>query len=214
MPERLLAPAAMAALLCLTTTAISAETSDTMSAEQGWSSIKRCAQEDTERGRHACLDRVLREAGVLTDEMHTRQQRRAFGLEDKPVRAPTPPAPVTAPATVAPSVAARSAAAPAAPATNATASPGTTASSPAQAASAPPAPADRLDVEIAKVEKAVNGRIFVTTTDGAVWLQNETVDMPLPPVAGDHMTIRKGSVGGYRCTVASTHLTYRCIRNR
>ncbi len=34
-----------------------------MSAEQGWSSIARCAQEDTERARHTCLDRVLREAG-------------------------------------------------------------------------------------------------------------------------------------------------------
>jgi hypothetical protein len=31
---------------------------------------------------------------------------------------------------------------------------------------------------------------------------------------GDHMTIRKGSMGGYRCSVTSTHLTYRCARNR
>jgi hypothetical protein len=64
------------------------------------------------------------------------------------------------------------------------------------------------------VEKAVDGKIFVTTTDGAVWLQNETVDMPQPPVAGDRMSIRRGSLGGYRCSVASTHLTYRCVRNR
>jgi hypothetical protein len=77
-----------------------------------------------------------------------------------------------------------------------------------------PAQPDRLDVELAKVEKAANGRLFVTTTDGAVWLQIETVEMPLPPVAGDRMSIRKGSLGGYRCTVASTHLTYRCARNR
>jgi hypothetical protein len=64
------------------------------------------------------------------------------------------------------------------------------------------------------VERAVDGRLFVTTTDGAVWLQTETVDMPQPPVPGDRMTIRKGSMGGYRCSVASTHLTYRCARNR
>ena len=60
----------------------------------------------------------------------------------------------------------------------------------------------------------MNGKLFVTTTDGTVWLQTETVDMPLPPVAGDRMSIRKGSMGGYRCSVASTHLTYRCARNR
>jgi hypothetical protein len=64
------------------------------------------------------------------------------------------------------------------------------------------------------VEKAANGSLFVTTTDGAVWLQTESVAMPLPPVAGDRMTIRKGSMAGYRCSVVSTHLTYRCTRSR
>jgi hypothetical protein len=255
MPERLLAPAAMATLLCLTTAAASAETPNTMDAEQGWSSIKRCAQEDTERGRHTCLDRVLREAGVLTDEMHARQQRRAFGLEDKPVRAPAPsasgtPATATGSASATPAVAASSASkaasapvnvAPAAAASgsaaasaaampSAPANASTNASAPALAsapavasASAAPAataknslppPSDRLEVELARVDKAANGRLFVTTTEGAVWLQNETVDMPQPPMAGDRMTIRKGPLGGYRCTVASTQLTYRCIRNR
>src|SRR4051812_17811048 len=88
MPDRLLAPAAMATLLCLTATAVTAQTSSatpgTMSAERGWSSIARCAQEDSERARHTCLDRVLRDAGLLTPEMHAQQQRRAFGLDDKP----------------------------------------------------------------------------------------------------------------------------------
>ncbi len=190
MPDRLLAPAAMATLLCLMTTAVPAQTSGTMNAEQGWSSIARCAQEDSERARHTCLDRVLRDAGLLTPEMHALQQRRAFGLDDKPARAP-PPAAAASPAPIAPS-----------PVTVA----------PAKAA--PPAQPERLEVELAEVEKAVDDKLFVTTTDGAVWLQTETVDMPQPPVAGDRMTIRKGSMGGYRCSVASTHLTYRCARNR
>jgi hypothetical protein len=56
--------------------------------------------------------------------------------------------------------------------------------------------------------------LFVTTKEGAVWLQAESVQMPQPPMAGDHMTIRKGSLGGYRCSVVSTHLTYRCTRSR
>ena len=190
MPDRLLAPAAMAALLCLTTTAVPAQTSGTMNAEQGWSSIARCAQEDSERARHTCLDRVLRDAGLLTPEMHAQQQRRAFGLDDKPARAP-PPAAAASPAPIAPS-----------PVTVA----------PAKAA--PPAQPERLEVELAEVEKAVDDKLFVTTTDGAGWLQTETVEMPQPPAAGDRMTIRKGSMGGYRCSVASTHLTYRCARNR
>jgi hypothetical protein len=158
-----------------------------MNADQGWSSIKRCAQEDTERARHSCLDRVLRDAGLLTDEIHARQQRNAFGLEHKPVRE-APPA-----ATSAPPAPASASTSPAAP---------------------PPAQPDQLEVELAKVEKAANGRLFVTTTDGAIWLQSETVEMPQPPAAGDHMTIRKGSLGGYRCSITSTHLTYRCTRNR
>jgi len=240
MPYRLLAPAATAALLCLTTTAAIAQTSDRapgpMNAERGWSAIGRCAQAESERARHTCVDNVLREAGLLTDEMHARQQRRAFGLDDKPVRS-SPPAQsapaatrptngVTASATsatAAPDSAAstaRGSAATPAPGPTASTSPppsaarsaSTSASAPAP--TAPPAQPDRLDVELAKVEKAVSGRIFVTTTDGAVWLQAESVEMPQPPVAGDRMSIRKGSMGGYRCSVASTHLTYRCTRSR
>src|SRR4029079_805514 len=90
MLSRVPPPAATATLLFLTTTALAADApGGTMTAEQGWSSIARCAQEDTERARHTCLDRVLRDAGLLTDEMHARQQRRAFGLDDKATRATT-----------------------------------------------------------------------------------------------------------------------------
>ena len=219
MPDRLLAPAAMATLLCLTTTAAPAQTPGTMNAEQGWSSITRCAQEDTERGRHTCLDRVLRDAGLLTAEMHAQQQRRAFGLDDKSasVSAPAPAdraaatPPVTPPR---PATAAIPSAATAEEALNRRAAGTTPGGTPSPATPASPAQPDRLEAELAKVEKAVDGRLFVTTTDGAVWLQAESVQMPQPPVAGDRMTIRKGSMGGYRCSVASTHLTYRCARNR
>jgi predicted transglutaminase-like cysteine proteinase len=217
MPERLLARAATATLLCLTTTTVMAQTSATapgsMNAEQGWSAITHCAQEESERARHTCLDRVLRDAGLLTNEMRARQQRKAFGLEEKAARTPPtpPPAAATSPVAATPPVAA--AKPPATTAAPATApAPATPATPPATAA--PPAQPDRLEVELTKVEKAVNGRLLVTTSDGAVWLQAESVDMPQPPVAGDRMTIRKGSLNGYRCSVASTHLTYRCVRSR
>ncbi len=170
-----------------------------MNAERGWSSMVSCAQEDSERARHACLDRVLREAGVLTNEMHARQQRNAFGLENKPASAATPTtagSASTPPPEEKPSIAGRL--------RGETVSP----SRPAIEGSS------RLEVELAGVGKAVDGKLFVTTTDGAVWLQTESVEMPQPPVAGDRMTIRKGSMGGYRCSVVSTHLTYRCVRSR
>jgi hypothetical protein len=222
----------MATLLCLTATAASAQTSNdtsgrasgpasdqtaaahaspddtpgTMSAERGWSSVARCAQEDSERARHTCVDRVLREAGLLTNEMHAREQRRAFGLDETRARATTAQAPrasTSAPENKTAS-AARTGETAAAPATP-------SAKEDAASTSAPP---ERVEVELASVGKAVNGRLFVTTTDGAVWLQTESVEMPQPPVAGDRMTIRKGSMGGYRCSVVSTHLTYRCARSR
>jgi hypothetical protein len=208
MTDRLLAPAAMAALLCLTTAAALAQTPGAMNAEKGWSAIARCAQEDTERARHTCLDRVLREAGLLTEEMHARQQRNAFGLE-APQEALNRRAAERAPAAAPPT----SATPPTSPAAPNAATPPAPAARPPVASAPPPQP-DQLEVELAKVEKAVNGRLFVTTTEGAVWLQSESVDMPQPPVAGDRMTIRKGSLGGYRCSIASTHLTYRCARNR
>jgi hypothetical protein len=217
MPQRLLAPAATATLLFLTTNLGLAQTSTgapgSVNAEQGWSRVTRCAQEDTERARHACLDRVLREAGLLTDEMHAKQQRRAFGLDDKPART------TTAPAAEKPSIAGRLGEAASAPVPSRPATEGSAPTTPPPpvvpaASSAPSAQPDRLDVELAKVGKAVNGRMLVTTTDGAVWVQTESVEMPQPPVAGDHMTIRKGSMGGYRCSVVSTNLTYRCARNK
>lgn len=215
MPDRLLARAAMATLLCLTTTVVTAQTPSPVNAEQGWASITRCAQEDSERARHTCLDRVLRDAGLLTNEMHAQQQRKAFGLDEKAVR--TPPAPKPAPT---PPVAAATstvpAATPSAPTPRAAATP-SAATAPAATTTPPAAVAgqpDVLEAELAKVDKAANGRIVVTTTDGAVWLQAESVDMPQLPMKGDRMTIRKGSMGGYRCSVTSTHLTYRCVRSR
>jgi hypothetical protein len=69
-------------------------------------------------------------------------------------------------------------------------------------------------VEIASVQRPANGRLQVTTTEGAVWRQTESVEMPIPPSQGDRMTIRRGVAGGYRCSVARTNLTFRCERSR
>jgi hypothetical protein len=237
MPNRFFTPASLATLIGLTT-ATSAQTG-AMTSEQGWSAITRCSQEETERARHTCVDRVLRDAGLLTNEMRAKQQQRAFGLDNKPARTPEPaPAPSTAsaPSTGAPIAGTPSPAAPSvatspAPSSARATTPAAAASTPSaatsaasandsasRAAAASPAPAaeppDRVDVQLTKVVKAPNGRLVVTTSDGAVWLQTEAVSMPLPPAAGDRMSIRKATLGGYVCSVADTHLTYRCSRSR
>jgi hypothetical protein len=179
MSRRLFRLAAVTALLPVVCASLVARAASPMSAEQGWSSVARCAQEDSERARHACLDRVLRDAGLLTTEMDTRQQRRAFGLEEQRAAAAKAPAPAPAP----------------------------------PVAAEPEPAADRLEVAIASVRKGVDGMLLVTTAEGAVWRQSESVEMPLPPVAGDRMKIRKGAMSGYRCSVARTNLTFRCARN-
>jgi len=224
MRKQLVTPAATAALIFLTTAAVSAESPNKMNAEQGWSAISRCAAEDTERGRHSCVDRVLREAGLLTQEMSARQQRQTFGLDDKTVRAT--PAPTTPAAAGASRGTPAGASSPAAASSATASSPAAAAPSPAGAPSAPsattgtaastssPAPSDRLEVELTKVDKAPNGWLILTTNEGAVWRQTESVSMPLPPDKGDQMTIRKGQMGGYRCSIANTHLTFRCARSR
>lgn len=165
-------------------------------AEQGWSAVTRCAQAESGSARHACLDRVLRDAGLLTEEMGLQQQRRAFGLEDRP-------------AVAAPPVAAASAAAP----SSAPTTPPVQMPKPLDTPTTSASP-DRLEIQIASVQKAPDGKLLVTTTEGAVWRQTEAVEMPLPPRAGERMTLRRGSLGGYRCSVVSTHLTFRCERNR
>jgi hypothetical protein len=152
------------------------------SAEAGWAAVTRCAQQDTERARHNCVDQVLRDAGLLTPEVRERQQRRAFGLEQ----------PAAPPAAKAP------------PAPTAKESPATP---------APESPPDRVEVQIASVAKSPDGKLIITTTEGAVWRQTESAENYRLPAAGEQMAIRRGSLGGYLCT-PSSKLTWRCARSR
>lgn len=173
-----------------------------MKADEGWAEVARCARADSESARHTCLDRLLRDAGLLTAEMSAQQQRRSFGLEERAAVAPPPP---PAPAAAAP------AAASPAPAVTAAPKPATRPAVPAPTATVD---ADRLEVEIASVQKAADGRLAIETKDGALWRQTESVEMPQPPMAGNRMSIRKGALNGYRCSVPSTRLTFRCARSR
>ncbi len=189
--REMLCTACVVAVLAAASATPAAETGS--GAEAGWTAVTRCAQQETEPARHDCLDEVLRDAGLLTPELRARQQQRAFGLEQPAAPAPVAPSPAAPPPT---------ATAPPAPA--ARRSPATT---------APESPPDRVEIEVASVVKSRDGKLIVTTTDGAVWRQTESLTNYRLPVVGERMTIRRGALGGYLCT-PSSKLSWRCARDR
>lgn len=68
-------------------------------AQARWDAVADCAARPDDRSRHACVDAVLRDAGLLTPEREAQQQRERFGLDERTAR-PTPsPAAPSAPAT-------------------------------------------------------------------------------------------------------------------
>lgn len=169
---------AAAGLLCLVACSIaSGADGATSDASANWTAVSQCAKQGSARARHDCVDRVLRDAGVLTPEMRQREQRQEFGSENVP----------PAPRVVAPS--------------------------PASPARVPDAPPERLEAELATVTRAPDGRVVLTTRDGAVWQQNESQEITLLPKAGERLAIRKGSLGAYLCTLES-RVSFRCRRVR
>ncbi len=54
---------------------------DAASPEARWNAVVACADRPDERARHACVDDVLRRAGVLTDAQEQRDQRQRFGRD-------------------------------------------------------------------------------------------------------------------------------------
>lgn len=184
--REMLCAACVGAALAVAAATPAAETGS--GAEAGWAAVTRCAQQETEPARHDCVDQVLRDAGLLTPELRARQQQRAFGLEQPAAPPPAAKAPVTK--------------APPAPA-----------ATPSPATPPPESPPDRVEVEIASVARSPDGKLVITTIDGAVWRQTESLTNYRLPAAGERMTIRRGALGGYLCT-PSSKLSWRCARDR
>lgn len=70
-----------------------------------------------------------------------------------------------------------------------------------------------LAVTLTKVEKALDGKLVLTTSDGAVWKQIETESDRQEPAAGQAMTISKTLFGGYMCKPLK-RVAFRCSRTR
>jgi hypothetical protein len=193
-----------------------------------WAAIAKCAAVKNDEARLTCVDDVFRKAGLVAE------------TEDRPTAANSDKTqadvagPRKAPANAAmPAVAASDAAKPAALSPH---EPKATSDSVAepQAADArsterrksfglqlPKFPKsadgksnnDQIHVTLAHVVQTGNGKLVLTTTDGAVWRQVEDVPVRLLPREGQTMTIAKTSMGGFMC-IPSKWVSFRCYRSR
>jgi hypothetical protein len=162
-----------------------------------WPAIVECGAERSAAARHACVDRVLRSAGVLSEARVVQETREEFGRQNRAEAPRTPP-------TRAVAAAPASAAATAAPAPAASVA----------SAAAPPARAaeiDRLVTSIAAVRTIGYRRLRVTTTDGSVWDQTRDETFNTPPKVGDTFSIERASLGSFQCRFARAS-NYRCER--
>lgn len=155
-------------------------------AAANWQAVVQCASLSGSTARHACVDQLLRDKGVLDRERELSDARQSFG-QDRRVEtraAPAPAAPVAA------------------------------AAAPTRAAPPPPpaAPADlkALQTQIAAVRLGADRMLVFTTAEGAVWRQIQTIDMRILPVKGDTIEIEEGALGGHRCKFGSK--IFRCRR--
>ncbi|OJY65954.1 MAG: hypothetical protein BGP16_05970 [Sphingobium sp. 66-54] len=159
-------------------------------AAANWEAVVQCAGRSGAAARHACIDQVLRDRGVLDRERELSDARQSFGQERRAAPAPVPapaPAPVPAPA--------------AAPVAQAPAS-----------APPPAAPPElkALQTQVAAVRTGADRVLTITTAEGAVWRQTQTIDMRIPPVKGDTIEIEESALGGHRCKFGSK--IFRCRR--
>ncbi len=153
-----------------------------------WDAVVRCAQKAGVSARHDCIDRLLREKGVLDAQRELSEARQSFG-QDR--RAEPKPAPAEAPVP----------AAAAAPRAEVAASSG----------SAPSAPPElkALQTQVTSARVAADRMLVITTTEGAIWKQIETVEIRFPPVKGDSIEIEQTALGGHRCKLGKI---FRCQR--
>jgi hypothetical protein len=187
---------AAALILGVLTLPAAAQGPQSTGAEAGWAAMTKCAAMADEKLRHRCTDDALRSAGLLASATGGRQE--------------APAAAVAATASANAGAAPGKSRAPADPPS----SPSDFGLQPKAAAkAAPPESEKHAQVVLAKVEQGVDGRLLLTTTDGAKWQQLETGPLHKLPAQGDAMSIDKTTFGGYMCKPAQWPM-FRCVRSR
>ena len=234
--ELMLSAAAGICLLSAIAAPSAAQSQQIATPEQGWSAIMKCRGIANDVQRHACTDDVLRRAGLMpTPQALEEERRREFGLQvpsfpehskqaasapvpqPQPASSSAPPSP-SVPSSIAPSsVKSSSAEVPTAP---------STAVAPAIEHSAPqpsetpttaatsthlPTDNDRVVVTLAHVVLGGDGKLELTTQEGAVWKEVEDIPIRPTPRAGQAMAIRKTALGGFMCMPGKWR-SFRCYR--
>jgi hypothetical protein len=72
---------------------------------------------------------------------------------------------------------------------------------------------NKLEITLAAVEQGGDGKLVLTTTDGAIWRQAERIVIFPPPQQGQTIAITKTSFGGFMCK-PSKWVAFRCYRSR
>jgi hypothetical protein len=83
----------------------------------------------------------------------------------------------------------------------------------ASGAPIPPPNEDQLEVTLAAVSASGDGKLVLTTSEGAIWKQVESTAVRPMPREGQAMTIEKMSLGGFMCR-PSKWVSFRCFRSR
>jgi len=186
-----------AALALVAASPAQAQTTSADSAN--WQAVVACAASTGTAERHACIDQVLRTAGVLDPARETAQQRADFG---RTPRSEVPaPQPITAPPV---------AATPPAPSPVAQA-PATPAAEAPTAAPAVPQRIDHITTTVAAARLGGNGRLLVATAEATVWRQVDGETFRIAPAAGTPFEVGRGALGSYICTVGRGN-SFRCTR--
>lgn len=155
-------------------------------AAANWERVAACARLEKAAERHACIDGVLRAAGLLDRAREVAEQRERFGEPRRERSQPLPP--------------------PAAPAP----SPGPAPAAPPPAA--PPPELDRIATTVSRAFDPGNRLMVIVTQDGQVWQQNESKDLGLPPRPGTGFTVEKGALGSFICRIGNGR-SFRCRRH-
>ena len=177
---------------------------ETPSAAASWETMTQCAGIADADVRHACTDEVLRKAGLLTSTPSSVQsQAKPAAQPSSPVSAQSSPQPPVQSSSTPPAPPAKTAALPA-PAPQASFGQDRTREEEAKELK-------RIEVTLEKADKAGDGKLVLTTTDGVVWRQIDS-DTTMPtPNGGESMRVWKNVLGGYRCRVGKWP-PFRCKR--
>jgi hypothetical protein len=181
--------ASAAAVLLLVAGAAGAQPAAGGDGASSWAEMQKCAAIADDAARHACTDEVMRKAGLFPSaQARTAARRKSFGLE-LPRRASATPRPE------------QQASAPAA----------------APRPAARPTPVEendnRVRFTLTGIELIADGRLLLTTGEGAVWRQADSDPVRPRPAIGQSMLVERNVLGGFLCRIGKW-TAFRCWRER